>query len=205
MSAGRRRMFDEDRALEIAMRVFWHKGYVGTSLSDLTAALGINKPSLYAAFGNKEQLFASALTRYGSRYGVPHAEHLLEPSGAALRDRLRNYLSSVAHMLTDPSLPGGCLIAQCSYEAGGGNLPEGAARTLTGLRQETRRLLAEVFKQEQAAGNMRSERDADRMASYVMTLMMGMAAMARGGADLAELEGVIALAMDSIQCQDLLS
>jgi len=205
MSAGRRRMFDEDRALETAMRVFWHKGYVGTSLSDLTGALGINKPSLYAAFGNKEQLFASALTRYGSRYGVPHAEHLLEPSGAALRDRLRNYLSSVAQMLTDPSLPGGCLIAQCSYEAGGGNLPEGAARTLTGLRQETRRLLAEVFKQEQGAGNMRSERDADRMASYVMTLMMGMAAMARGGADLAELEGVIALAMDSIQCQDLLS
>jgi phosphate/sulfate permease len=65
--------------------------------------------------------------------------------------------------------------------------------------------LAEVFKQEQAAENSRSEKDSDRMASYVMTLMMGMAAMARGGADLAELEGVIALAMDSIQCQDLLS
>ncbi len=80
MSAGRKRTFDEEQALEAAMRVFWQKGYVGTSLSDLTAALGINKPSLYAAFGNKEQLFASALARYGSRYGLPHAEHLLEPS-----------------------------------------------------------------------------------------------------------------------------
>jgi AcrR family transcriptional regulator len=191
-------MFDEDRALETAMRVFWHKGYVGTSLSDLTGALGINKPSLYAAFGNKEQLFASALARYGSRYGLPHAEHLLEPSGAPLRDRLRNHLSSVAQMLTDPSLPGGCLIAQCSYEAGGGNLPEEAARTLSGLRQETRRLLAEVFEQHQAAENMRSEADPERKASYVMTVMMGMAAMARGGADLAELEGVIEMAMESI-------
>ena len=198
MSAGRRRMFDQEQALEAAMRVFWHKGYVGTSLSDLTAALGINKPSLYAAFGNKEQLFASALARYGSRYGLPHAERLLEPADTRLRDRLRNYLSSVAHMLTDPSLPGGCLIAQSSYEAGGGNLPEEATRTLAGLRQESRRLLAEVFEQEQAAENIRSKKDPDRMASYVMTVMMGMAAMARGGADLAELEGVIELAMESI-------
>ena len=174
------------------------RGYVGTSLCDLTAALGINRPSLYAAFGNKEQLFASALARYGSRYGLPHAERLLEPADAPLRDRLRSYLSSVAHMLTDPSLPGGCLIAQSTYEAGGGNLPEEATRTLTGLRQETRRLLAEVFEQGQAAENMRSEANPDRMASYVMTLMRGMAAMARGGADLAELEGVIALAMESI-------
>jgi len=198
MSAGRRRMFDQEQALEAAMRVFWHKGYVGTSLSDLTAAIGINKPSLYAAFGNKEQLFASALARYGSRYGLPHAERLLEPADTRLRDRLRNYLSSVAHMLTDPSLPGGCLIAQSSYEAGGGNLPEEATRTLAGLRQESRRLLAEVFEQEQAAENIRSKKDPDRMASYVMTVMMGMAAMARGGADLAELEGVIELAMESI-------
>jgi AcrR family transcriptional regulator len=191
-------MFDQEQALEAAMRVFWHKGYVGTSLSDLTAAIGINKPSLYAAFGNKEQLFASALARYGSRYGLPHAERLLEPADTRLRDRLRNYLSSVAHMLTDPSLPGGCLIAQSSYEAGGGNLPEEATRTLAGLRQESRRLLAEVFEQEQAAENIRSKKDPDRMASYVMTVMMGMAAMARGGADLAELEGVIELAMESI-------
>jgi hypothetical protein len=101
-------------------------------------------------------------------------------------------------MLTDPSLPGGCLIAQSSYEAGGGNLPAEATRTLTGLRQETRRLLAAVFEQEQAAEDMRSRKDPDRMASYVMTVMMGMAAMARGGADLAELEGVIELAMESI-------
>lgn len=70
--------------------------------------------------------------------------------------------------------------------------------TLAGLRQESRRLSAEVFQQEQAAENIRSKKDPDRMASYVMTVMMGMAAMARGGADLAELEGVIELAMESI-------
>jgi AcrR family transcriptional regulator len=198
MRAGRRRSFDEGQALEAAMRVFWQKGYVGTSLSDLTEALGINKPSLYAAFGNKEQLFASALVRYGSRYGLPHAEHLLQPAGAPLRRRLHDYLSSVARMLTDPSLPGGCLVAQSSCEAGGGNLPEEAARTLTGVRQETRSLLAEVFQREQAADNLSIEKDPDQMACYVMTLMMGMAAMARGGADLAELEAVIALAVELV-------
>jgi AcrR family transcriptional regulator len=195
---GRRRTFDEEQALDAAMRVFWHKGYVGTSLSDLTEALGINRPSLYAAFGNKEQLFASALSRYGRRYGLPHAQRLSRPPDAPLRQRLRAYLLSVARMLTDPVLPGGCLIAHSSCEAGGGNLPPEALRTLAGLRRETRSMLAEVFQREQAAQNLSAERDPDEMASYFMTLMMGMAAMARGGADLAELEPVIALAVGSV-------
>ncbi len=121
MSAGRKRTFDKDRALETALKVFWRKGFVGTSVSDLTRSLGINKPSLYAAFGNKEQLFVSALTRYGRHYGLPHASHLLEPADAPLRQRLRAYLLSIARMVTDPDLPGGCLIAISSCDVGGSN------------------------------------------------------------------------------------
>lgn len=198
MHAGRRRTFDQDQALETAMRVFWHKGYAGTSLADLTEALGINKPSLYAAFGNKEQLFASALSRYGSRYGLPHARHLLEPPEAPLRQRLRAYLSSVAEMLTDPNQPGGCFIAHSSCEAGGGNLPEQAVSALAGVRRETQRTLSQAFAREQAAGNLAPERDPDELARYLMTLMMGMAVMARGGASLDEMEPVIAMAVELV-------
>src|SRR5919204_2338880 len=64
MPGGRPRSFDADTALDRALDVFWRHGYEGTSLADLTAAIGINKPSLYAAFGNKEELFGKVLTRY---------------------------------------------------------------------------------------------------------------------------------------------
>jgi AcrR family transcriptional regulator len=198
MSAGRKRSFDEEQALEAAMRIFWHQGYAGTSLSDLTEALGISKPSLYAAFGNKEQLFARALVRYGRHYGLPHAEKLLEPRDATLRQRLRTYLASVARMLTDPALPGGCLIALSSCEAGGGNLPQQACTTLAGVRGETRRVLAEVFSRERTDGQLGPDRDPDVLARYVMTLMMGMAVMARSGARLDDLEPVIGMAVELV-------
>ena len=64
MTAGRPREFDYEKALDQAMRVFWEKGYEGTSLPDLTQAMGINRPSLYASFGNKEELYKKALNRY---------------------------------------------------------------------------------------------------------------------------------------------
>ena len=64
MATGRPRTFCVDQALDIALKVFWKKGYEGTSIDDLTDAMGINRPSLYSAFGNKEQLFRKALDRY---------------------------------------------------------------------------------------------------------------------------------------------
>jgi AcrR family transcriptional regulator len=78
MPMGRPRAFDIEKALDQALQVFWHKGYEGASLSDLTAAMGINRPSLYAAFGNKEELFRKALERYieGPASYVEHALQL---------------------------------------------------------------------------------------------------------------------------------
>lgn len=197
MGPGRRRSFDEAQALETAMRVFWRRGYQGTSLSDLTGALGINKPSLYAAFGNKEQLFARALAHYGNRHGLPLMTHLLEPADAPLRERVRAYLTAVARMLTDPELPGGCLVAQSSCEAGGGGLPDAALCSLADVRGETHRALAELFARERAAGRLAAGQEPDALARYLMTLMMGMAAMARGGTGPAALAPVIDLAVEA--------
>ena len=107
MSAGRRRTFDKAEGLAKAMIVFWRDGYNGTSLSDLTAAMGINKPSLYAAYGNKEELFVSAINEYVLKHGVPHFANLLVIN-LSLKERLQAYLESVAKMVSDSKLPGGC-------------------------------------------------------------------------------------------------
>src|SRR5580658_1011467 len=96
---GRPRDFDVEKALGRAMRVFWRKGYLGTSLSDLTDAMGINRPSLYAAFGNKESLFHKVLERYAEGPSVYLSEALRAPNARAVIERL---FHGVVDLLTDP-------------------------------------------------------------------------------------------------------
>src|SRR4029077_20849272 len=85
---GRPREFEAEGALDRAMEVFWRKGYLGTSLSDLTNAMGINRPSLYAAFGNKKSLFRTVLHRYSKGPSVYLSEALLEPTARAVVERV---------------------------------------------------------------------------------------------------------------------
>src|SRR5438552_872534 len=101
---GRPRAFDADKALDRALQVFWRKGYEGTSLSDLTRAMGINRPSLYAAFGDKEALFRKVLDRYVEGPSAYVREALEEPTARAVVERL---LLGTAELLTDmaPSPP----------------------------------------------------------------------------------------------------
>ena len=84
MAIGRPRAFDIDKALDRALKVFWRKGFEGASLHDLTRAMGINRPSLYAAFGNKEALFRRALDRYDSGPAGYVHEALEEPTARAV-------------------------------------------------------------------------------------------------------------------------
>src|SRR6202048_610400 len=134
---GRPRSFDIDGALDRALQVFWRKGYEGTSLSDLTKAVGVNRPSLYAAFGGKEALFRKALDRYLNGPAAYTQEALKEPTARAVVERL---LQGAADLNTAPRNPGGCLTGQgglacgeagdsirqelaASRAAGGGALP----------------------------------------------------------------------------------
>src|ERR1700732_2907294 len=105
-SRGRPRAFDTDEALDRAMHLFWRKGYLGTSLSDLTGAIGINRPSLYAAFGNKESLYRKALQRYFSGPAAYLRDALEERTARAVVKRL---LHGVVNLVSGPGGPRTCL------------------------------------------------------------------------------------------------
>src|ERR1700748_2066839 len=112
---GRPRAFDPDVALERAMHVFWAKGYEGASLSDLTRAMRINRPSLYAAFGDKESLFRKVIDRYVEGPASFVRRALKEPTARAVAERL---LGGAVEMLADPRHPRGCLMVQGALACG---------------------------------------------------------------------------------------
>src|ERR1700687_5007434 len=114
-SIGRPRSFDSYKALDAAMQGFWRKGYEGASLSDLTQAMGINRPSLYAAFGDKETLFRKALDRYAEGPAAYVHEALKLPTARAVTQQL---LSGAVDLLTDPRHPTGCLMVQGALVCG---------------------------------------------------------------------------------------
>ena len=99
---GRPRAFDADAALDGALKVFWEKGYDGASLPDLTRAMGINRPSLYAAFGNKESLFRKALDRYAEGPAAFVRKALEEPTARAVAEKLRFQLGSRSKTASRP-------------------------------------------------------------------------------------------------------
>ena len=194
MAAGRQREFDKQIALDAAMELFWSNGYNGTSLSDLTNAMGINKPSLYAAFGNKEALCVSALNHYVSKYGSPHMDELNAP-GKSLRSRLTAYLKSIAQMVSDPTLPGGCFVAATTNEAGGEYLPAGVSQAVAKINQLTRKTLIDFFRQEASTGTLGKTNSPDVLADYILTLQYGLAVMARNRAKPKVFEDVIEYAV----------
>jgi len=180
MGTGRQREFDKDHALDNAMELFWRDGYNGTSLSDLTTVMGINKPSLYAAFGNKETLFISALNQYVHKHGSPHF-NLLQTPNANLQQRLQDYLKSIAKMVTDPKLPGGCFVTTSTCETRSHCLPSDALRAITKINEATTKAFINFFSNEEQQGNLTSTSSPDVLANTLLTLQYGLAVMARNG------------------------
>jgi len=202
MKAGRHRTFDKDVALEQAMEVFWSNGYPGTSLSDLTNAMGINKPSLYSAFGNKEELYKSALEKFVEKYGGIHTKHLFTAE-QCLSDRIECYLTSIAEMATNPKLPTGCFVCISTSEVGGSCIPEDALQTIFKINELTKSSLTEFFKNEISVGNISSERSPAVMANYIQSLQFGLSVMARNGAKFEELSEVIKIAIENYALKNI--
>ncbi len=175
---GRPRSFDKEHALLRAMEVFWAKGYEGASMSDLTAAMGIASPSLYAAFGSKEQLFREALKLYetlespGIWGGVENADTAYEA--------VKNFLVGTARVFARPGKPPGCLVVLAALHAT--ETSERVRGELIGLRAQTVRELARRLERGREAGEIGADADVDAIASYFVTVQQGMSIQARDGA-----------------------
>ncbi len=190
MVRGRPRNFDMDQALDRALDVFWRKGYEGATLCDLTEAMGINPPSLYAAFGNKEGLFCKVLDRYAEMHASVVREALAQPKA---RDGIAALFRGTADSLTDKSNPAGCLLVQGI--AGAGEHAQCIRDELTARRAAGEKTIRERLKQAKKEGELPEDASPATLARYVATVMQGMAVQAAGGATRAELRRVAETAM----------
>jgi AcrR family transcriptional regulator len=190
VAKGRPREFDVDEALDCALRVFWCRGYEGATLPDLTAAMGINRPSLYAAFGSKEELFRKALDRYVEGPAAFVREALNEPTARAVAERL---LGGTIDLVTDRRNPRGCLIVQGALACG--ETAESVRREVAARRVAGEVALRQRFERALADGDLPAEADAADLARYVVTVMRGMAVQAAGGASREDLRRVAELAL----------
>jgi AcrR family transcriptional regulator len=192
MPSGRVRQFDADVALDRALEVFWARGYEGATLPELTKAMGINRPSLYAAFGNKEQLFRKALDRYQTGPMSFLTEALLKPTARAVAEAI---FSGFVRMQRDREKARGCLIVSGALAAG--EEAETVRRDLAQLRQAVVKTLRERFKQAIHDGDLPAATDCATLARYIATVLGGLAVQAASGATEKELRLVAAMAMQA--------
>ena len=176
MALGRPREFDLDQALENALHVFWEKGYEGASMADLTEAMGITKPSLYAAFGNKEELFRKAFDTY---LDGPAGYAKLALQQPTARGVVENLLYGEVEAVTDPECPAGCLSINGALTCGeAAESIRQELRTRRAAWEEDLRLRLERAK---AEGDLPATADATVLARYIATMMQGIAVQAVGG------------------------
>lgn len=173
---GRRREFDVDEALDAALRVFWGKGYEGASYSDLTKAVGVERPALYSAFGNKEALFRQALDRYYEHYLHYVPEALLLPTA---REVTALILFSAADLQTRYPEHTGCL--GINGVLAGSDDAEPVRQALIDARAGGEALLRERYERAKAEGDLSLTADPDVLATFVMAVTHGMAVQAKAG------------------------
>lgn len=186
----RPREFDKQVVLDRAMDVFWRLGYDGASMSELTTHMGINSPSLYAAFGNKRALFDQVLDRYQERR-LPHRDWVVAAESA--KEMALRMLMGAAEWLTAVDEPRGCLLIQCSLgtSAGEDALPAAVAARRAGIVT----LLNERFEVAKVEGELPPSADGLDLANYFYNVFCGMAIRAASGASRDDLEKTVSLAM----------
>lgn len=189
---GRPSKFDPEASLEIAMRLFWAHGYEGTSIAELTDAMGINKPSLYAAFGSKEELFEKALQHYIAGPIAFISAALDEPTAHRVVEKL---LVESAHFLTAPDTPRGCMVntgsLSCSKETAM------IKETLAKCRQQFETALTARLQRAQREGDLPGQANPTTLAKYIATLHQGMSTQAASGANREALLDMTRLVLDN--------
>jgi AcrR family transcriptional regulator len=183
---GRPREFCVDQALAAALGVFWSKGYEGASMTELTQAMGITKPSLYAAFGNKEALFHKALDLYEAEKLEYTREALRQPTARAVAEHIMRGAIDAQMSSCDPK---GCLgvisASACGAEA------ESIRAHVIQRRQSSQAALVERFEQAKRDGDLPEHVDVQGLTGYLFALLQGMAVQAGSGATREDLERVV--------------
>lgn len=178
---GRPWTFDRDQALELAMRMFWRHGYEGVSIADLTKALGIAAPSLYAAFGSKAALYREALSLYERQFGTMS----VPPPGASLTmaEMVRILLHGAAVSVTDPARERGCMVSNgmITCHPDHSALALDLTRRREGIQEKIAAALAEY-------GDTRAVR---ALARHLAAVMLGISVLARDGAAPEELDEIV--------------
>ncbi|OZA30057.1 MAG: TetR family transcriptional regulator [Hydrogenophilales bacterium 17-61-9] len=188
---GRPRSFDRAAALRRAMEVFWAQGYDGTSMTDLIAAMAVNSPSIYAAFGSKEALFREAVALYRATEGGRIWGAMTTAPSA--RAAIETVLRASAEEFTRPSKPRGCLIVLGALNADDGS--EAVHRELQEHRAENMKMLLLRLKRGVAEGELPDGPDWRAIAAFYITVQQGMSIQARDGASRKALLAVADCAM----------
>jgi AcrR family transcriptional regulator len=189
---GRPRGFDREVALRRAIEVFWERGYEGTSISELTRAMGINAPSLYAAFGSKEELFREAVTRYDTVEEGSATERALREAPTA-HAPVEAMLRANADIYADPDNPSGCMVVLGATTWTPHN--EDVRRYLVELRHKAFELIRARLERGVDAGELPPDTDIEALADYYNTVLEGLSIQARDGASRETMHAIIDCAM----------
>lgn len=190
---GRPRGFDEDEALEAAMRVFWERGYEGASMNDLTTAMQINRSSLYTIFGDKEALFHRAVARYKDGPVSFVWDSVQEPTARRMMEVL---LRKAVDLLADPKNPRGCLSIQGALAVG--SEAESVKQAMIAFRKTGETALAKRFARAQAEGEITKKLDPTDLARYALTLLTGLGVQGANGATRAQLNTIVTMALKTL-------
>jgi AcrR family transcriptional regulator len=190
---GRPRVLNRETGLDVAANLFWERGYEGTSIADLTAAMGITPPSLYATFGSKEELFRMALNHSISQQNSQRLQLL--DAKIPVYETLKLFLYDIAEGDTQPDKPRGCIVSTAVLQHSEENAS--VARTTAAMREASIQVLKSRFDRAVSEGELPEGTDTDTLARFYGAVMQGMSAQACDGACTIRLKALVDIALNA--------
>ena len=179
-SRGRPKGFNVASALDAALELFWQKGYECTTVAELCAVMKLNPPSLYCAFGNKSNLFLTALKHYENKYWTaPYAKFRDEPR---IEKAVNDFFQEAAHILLSPAMPCGCMVVVAAVNIS--PIESAIIDAISGMRRETRDIFAIKLQEAVETRQIPQDADIDNLANALNSFLEGMSLQARSGMDL---------------------